>query len=94
MARTTIDIENSILLEVKNLQKKDGRSSGKIVSELLSEALTQRKNKAKAPLKWRSRRMSALVDLSDKDALHKILDMNLCCKCDRKRLRTTRRSTA
>jgi len=75
MARTTIDIENSMLLEVKTLQKKDGRSMGKIVSQLLSEALAQRKNKAKASrLKWRSRRMGALVDLSDKDALNKILD--------------------
>ena len=75
MARTTIDIENSILMEVKNLQKKDGRSIGKIVSQLLSEALAQRKNKAKAfRLKWHSRPMGALVDLSDKDALKKILD--------------------
>jgi len=75
MARTTIDIENPILMEVKNLQKKDGRSIGKIVSQLLSEALAQRKNKPKAPrFKWYSRRMGALVDLSDKDALYKILD--------------------
>ena len=75
MARTTLDIENPILMEVKNLQKKDGRSIGKIVSQLLSEALAQRKNKAKAPrFKWYSRRMGALVDLSDKDALYKILD--------------------
>ena len=64
-----------MLLEVKTLQKKDGRSMGKIVSQLLSEALAQRKNKAKASrLKWHSHRMGALVDLSDKDALNKILD--------------------
>ncbi len=75
MARTTINIENSILLEVKNLQKKDGRSIGKIVSQLLSEALAHRKDEAMVPrFKWRSRRMGALVELSDKDALHKILD--------------------
>lgn len=75
MARTTIDIDNPILMEVKNLQKKDGRSIGKVVSQLLSEALAQRKNKARAPrFTWRSRRMGALVDLSDKDALYKILD--------------------
>jgi hypothetical protein len=75
MARTTIDIENPILMEVKNLQKKDGRSIGKIVSQLLGEALAQRKDKTKAPrFKWHSRRMGALVDFSDKDALYKILD--------------------
>jgi hypothetical protein len=75
MARTTIDIDKPILVEVKNLQKKDGRSIGKIVSQLLSEALAHRKNKTVVPrFKWRSRRMGALVDLSDKDALYKILD--------------------
>ncbi len=75
MARTTIDIDNPILMEVKNLQKREGRSIGKIVSQLLSEALAQRKHRTKAPrFKWRSRRMGALIDISDKDALYKILD--------------------
>ena len=74
MARTTIDIENPILTEVKNLQKQDGRSMSKIVSQLLDEALAQRKSKAKASrFKWHSRRMGALIDLSDKDARRKIL---------------------
>ena len=75
MARTTIDIENRILTEVKNLQKKDGRSMSKIVSQLLAEGLAQRKNKAKASrFKWHSRRMGALVDFSEKDGLYKSLD--------------------
>ncbi len=72
LARTTIDIENAVLKEVKNLQKRDGRSIGKDASELLAEALAQRKTKAKASrFKWRSRRMGTLIDLSDtdKDAL-------------------------
>ena len=78
MARTTIDIDKPILMEVKNLQKKDGRSIGKIVSQLLSEALAHRKSKARVPrFKWRSRRMGALVDLSDKDAHYKILDRGM-----------------
>ena len=68
MARTTIDIENPILTEVKNLQKKDGRSMSKIVSQLLTEGLAQRKNKAKASrFKWSCRRMGALIDLSDNE---------------------------
>ena len=75
VARTTIDIENPILTAVKNLQKKDGRSISKIVSQLLAEALAQRKYKAIASrFKWRTRRMGALIDLSDKDAVYKILD--------------------
>jgi hypothetical protein len=75
MARTTIDIDNPILKEIKNLQKKDGRSIGKIVSQLLAEALNQQKTTAKAHrFKWASRPMGALLDLSDKDTIYKILD--------------------
>ena len=75
MARTTIDIDNPILKEIKNLQKKDSRSMGKIVSQLLTEALNQHKTTTKAHrFKWVSRPMKALLDLSDKDTLYKILD--------------------
>jgi hypothetical protein len=49
MARTTIDIENLILTEVKNLRKKDGRSIGRIVSQLAAEALARRKTRQKPP---------------------------------------------
>ena len=79
MARTTIDIENPILKKVRNLQEKDGCSISKIVSQLLAEALAQRQNKAKASrFKWHSRRMGALIDLSDKDVLYKNLDRGKC----------------
>ncbi len=75
MARTTIDIDNPILKEIKNLQKKDGRSIGKIVSQLLAKALDQHNTTVKAHrLKWASRPMGALLDLSDKDTLYIFLD--------------------
>ena len=75
MARTTIDIDNPILKQIKNLQKKDGCSMGKIVSQLLAEALIQHNTTAKAHrLKWAARPMRALLDLSDKDTLYKFLD--------------------
>ena len=64
MVRTTIDIENFVLTEVKNLQKRDGRSIGRIVSQVLAEALAQRKNKAKASrFKWRSHRLVGAVKI-------------------------------
>jgi len=75
MARTTLDIDATILREIKALQKKEGRSMGKIVSRLLAEALTRRKKGVEPPrLKWVSRPMHALVDLSDKDAIQAVLD--------------------
>lgn len=75
MARTTINIDDPVLRDVKALQEKDGRAIGKIVSELLVEALTLRKAPRKnTKLKWISRPMGSRVDLADKDALYAILD--------------------
>ena len=75
MARTTIDIDDPILNEIKAIQKKEGRSMGKIVSQLLAEALNNQKSSAKQPkFTWISRPMRSLVDLSDKDEVYRILD--------------------
>jgi hypothetical protein len=75
MPRTTVDIEGPVLQEVRALQKKEGRSMGKIISQLLAEALAQRKRPSEpAKLEWTSRPMRALVDISDKEALYAILD--------------------
>ena len=75
MARTTIDIDDPILKEIKAIQKREGRSMGKIVSQLLAEALVKQKAKAPPPrFKWISRPMRSMVDLSDKDEVYRILD--------------------
>ena len=75
MARTTLDIDLPILKELKRLQKEQGRSLGKIVSQLLAEALSRRKTVSAPPrLRWVSRPMHALVDLSDKEAVYAALD--------------------
>ena len=48
---------------------------GKTVSRLLAEALARRKIGVEAPrLQWVSRPMHALVDLSDKEVIHAVLD--------------------
>jgi hypothetical protein len=75
MARTTVDIETPILEEIKILQKKEERSLGQLISQLLAEALGARKASSKpVKFKWTSRPMRALVDLSDKETLYRILD--------------------
>ena len=75
MPRTTLDIDAPILRELKKLQVKERRSLGKIVSHLLAEALGRRKAEPEAAqLKWVSRPMGALVDLSDKDAVYDVVD--------------------
>jgi len=77
MARTTIDIDTPILKEIKSLQKKEHRSLGQLVSQLLAEALVQRKRLKQDPdshWAWVSRPMQARVDLADKDAVYAVLD--------------------
>jgi hypothetical protein len=77
MPRTTIDIEEPLLREIKGLQKKEGRSLSKIVSELLAEGLAQRRlGLPTSSLQWISRPMRALVDLNDKEALFEALDQD------------------
>lgn len=74
--RTTVDIDDPILREVKSIHKKEGRSMGAVVSELLADALTRRRGSAKTrpSFIWTSRRMKALVNLADKDAVYAALD--------------------
>jgi hypothetical protein len=75
MPRTTLDIDAPLLRELKKLQEKEGRSLGKIVSQLLAEALARRKTPPELPnFQWVSRPMHALVVTSDKEAVYGILD--------------------
>jgi hypothetical protein len=68
--RTTIDIDDPILREVKAIHEQEGRPMGAVVSELLAEALAARRSsRAKPAFRWTSRPMKALVDLADKDAI-------------------------
>ena len=75
MTRTTLDIDRPLLEEIRSLQKKEGCSMGKVVSQLLAEALASRRASNEAPaFQWISRPMHPLVDISDKEALYSILD--------------------
>ena len=75
MARTTVDIDGPVLRELKALQKKEKVSLGRIISRLLAEALSRRRApRAAHKLKWVSRPMGELVDLTDKEAVYAALD--------------------
>lgn len=75
--RTTIDIDTPILDDLKRLQKREGKSLGRLVSELLAEALGRRRStKPRAPsFRWNVTRGRPLVDFADKDALYERLDI-------------------
>jgi hypothetical protein len=75
VARTTLDIDTPLLEELKKLQREQHRSLGKIVSQLLAEALARQKaSTTVAKLRWISRPMGALVDLADKEAVYGAVD--------------------
>jgi hypothetical protein len=73
--RTTIDIDDPILREVKQIHEREGRSMDSVVTELLAEALARRRPaRPRAPFCWTSRPMKPLVDLGDKEAVYSALD--------------------
>ncbi|MCI0365540.1 MAG: hypothetical protein L0219_16885 [Phycisphaerales bacterium] len=73
--RTTLDIDEPVLRELKRRQRAEGKSLGKVASELLARALAE-PGAAKAPTKfaWIAQAMGARVDLADKEALYQAMD--------------------
>jgi hypothetical protein len=77
--RTTMDIADPILREVRAIHEKEGRSMGTIVSELLADALARRRLRSpheRRAFRWTARPMRSQVDLADKDAVYAALDGN------------------
>ncbi len=76
MARTTLDIDTPLLKDLKRLQKKQKKSLGRLVSDLLAEALAQHRSgpRRTEPFEWASQDMKPLVDVDDKERLYAVLD--------------------
>jgi hypothetical protein len=76
MTRTTIDIDAPILRDLKRRQKQEGKSLGRVVSDLLAQALHHSKvDQARSrSFRWISRSMQAQIDLADKEAVYEALD--------------------
>ena len=75
--RTTIDIDTPILKDLKRLQRREGKSLGRLVSDLLAQSLATSRlaeGVAAPAFNWQSRSMGAKIDLSDKQALRDAMD--------------------
>lgn len=74
--RTTLDLADPVLGELKDLREKEGGSLGALASRLLADAMSARRSvpPAATKLNWSTQAMSALVDLGDKEALYRTLD--------------------
>lgn len=74
--RTTVDIDDPILKEVKKLKTTERISLGQLISDLLATALQERKpsGQKRKPLRWISKGMGARIDLDDKEALYAAME--------------------
>mgnify|MGYP000241635706 CR=1 FL=1 len=75
MARTTVDIDASVLRELKKRQERERKTLGQLISELLAKALeAEDAGGAARPLSWVTKDLQPRVDLEDKDAVWSALD--------------------
>jgi hypothetical protein len=72
--RTTIDLDPTVLRELKRRARQEGKSLGRVASEVLSAALERDAPAAPPPLAWSSRPMGARVDLEDPEALRRAME--------------------
>lgn len=74
--RTTLDIDASVLEELRARQRREDKSLGQLASELLASALHHTEPAAgEEPFRWSPQRMGKpKVDLEDKEALWAVLD--------------------
>lgn len=74
MPRTTIDLDAAVLRELKRRSRARGTTMSRLASELLAHALDNESRGEPPGLQWRAAPMGALIDLRDKQALHRALD--------------------
>lgn len=75
MARTTVDIDPTVMRELKRRQQREGKTLGALVSELLASALAATSPADELrPLAWAAAPLGLKVDLDDKEAVRRLLD--------------------
>lgn len=73
--RTTLDLDSSVLYQLKERQRQQHKTLGQLASELLARALADTAPASQpAPLEWTVHPMGARVDLEDRDAVQRLLD--------------------
>jgi hypothetical protein len=74
MTRTTLNLDPSVLRELRERSARERRSIGDLASQLLARELREKAQPA-PPFSWVSRDLGKpAVDLEDKEALRAVLD--------------------
>jgi len=71
--RTTIDLDDDVLRALKRRQQSEGKTLGRLVSELLAQAL-EGTPRTRVDVSWTTSELRPRVDLGDKDAVWAVLD--------------------
>jgi len=75
MARTTVDIDASVLRDLKLRQERERKTLGQLISELLARAMeSENETTAARPFSWVTKDLQPRVDIEDKGALWSVLD--------------------
>jgi hypothetical protein len=75
MPRTTLDLDASVLRELRRRGARERKSMGRVASEVLAAGLREQAPREQAPLRWPSRHMGKpRIDLDDREALGRMLD--------------------
>ncbi len=75
MPRTTIDIDASVLRDLKKRQERERKTLGQLISELLVKAMeSENDHTAGTPFRWVAKDLQPRVDLENKDAVWSVLD--------------------
>ncbi len=76
MARTTVNLDPSVLRGLKRRAREEGKSLGQLISEIVGPALAEGgRTRERSPLRWHSAPMGPpKVDLEDKEAVRRALD--------------------
>lgn len=74
MTRTTLDLDPSVLRELKKRGRAERKPMGQVASELLARSLAEAQPHRAEPFEWISGDLGEpLVDLEDKEALRAAL---------------------
>jgi hypothetical protein len=75
MARTTIDLDPTILRELRRRGAREGKSMGQVASELLARAVAEPADLPAPAFAWTSASLGEpTVDLEDPEAVRRALD--------------------
>lgn len=75
MPRTTIDLDPSVLHELRRRGAREGKSMGQVASELLARSVAEPSNLPPPDFRWTSADLGQpSVDLEDPEAVRRALD--------------------